>query len=407
MVALTTGSCHRRVIAGSFFFWARLAPVWFGAKGLYLGPMQKAVAFRAERLGRLAQFQDSLGVTLRRRLLTVPLLCGFGLFWVVLAPLWLLAGLLTAPFERRPFARLRFLLFLCGYCLGELLFLLILFLQWVFLLGFLPGSGPRLARATETVANRWGQVLYALGVRCFDLRLSFSGLECLQKPGPLIVLSRHASLGDTPIAPTYLGAQHGFRLRYIVKNELKYDPVFDVIGRRLGSCFVRRGSKNRDREVDAVCAQLQDLTPRDAILLYPEGTRYSEGKRLRVLDKIRQDNPSLYARVAHFGHVLPPQLGGAIELLVRNPGADVVIVQHVGFEVAATFSALVDGRALHQPIEVLFRRFPYAALPTEREALIDWLLEKWSEMDRWVQQRKPHVMPQSAVSADPAAQMEK
>jgi 1-acyl-sn-glycerol-3-phosphate acyltransferase len=347
---------------------------------------------------RFSRFQDDLLTTWRRRFVTIPIICFFAALVWVLSPLWLLLGVLTAPFEKRPFARLRFLLFVSGYLFGEVLFLLLLFLQWLFLLGFLPGSRDRMYRATVSLSNLWGQVLYLLGVYSFDLRLSFEGLDSLEKPGPLIVLSRHASLGDTPLAPTYFGAQYGFRLRYIVKNELKNDPVFDVIGKRLGSCFVRRGSKDSGREIESVCAQLDGLSPNDAVILYPEGTRFSEAKQRQIIEKIHRDNPSLFARVGHLKHVIPPQLGGAIELLARNPGADIVIVQHVGYEVAATFRDLIDGRALHQRIHVGFRRFAYQDLPKpdDREALVTWLLQRWSEMDEWVGERKPEIIPKSA-----------
>ncbi|HNK44381.1 MAG TPA: 1-acyl-sn-glycerol-3-phosphate acyltransferase [Pseudomonadota bacterium] len=347
-------------------------------------------------LARISSFGDPWRVTWRRRLVTIPLFYLVGTLIVVLLPLLALAGLVTAAFERHPFARLRFIFFLAGYFGGEMLFLFLLFLQWVFLLGFLPGSQVRLAHAAESLSNAWGRVLYQLGVWSFDLRLSFDGLEQLEKPGPLLVLLRHASLGDTPLAPTYLGSRYGFRLRYIVKRELINDPVFDVIGGRLGSCFVRRGSKNSGREIESVCAQLEHLSPRDAVILYPEGTRYTDAKRLQVMAKLERDNPALYARVSQLSHVMPPQLGGAVELLCRNPSADVLIVEHVGYEVAATFGDLVDGRALHQRIEVRFRRIPFAEVPKDREEIISWLLEQWTQMDQWVGQRKPHVITKSA-----------
>lgn len=347
-------------------------------------------------LTRISAFRDPWHVTWRRRVVTIPLFYLIGTLVFVLSPLILLAGLCTAPFEKRPFARLRFMFFLGGYFGGEMLFLLLLFLQWVFLLGFLPGSQVRLANAAEGLSNAWGRVLYQLGVLSFDLRLSFEGLEQLEKPGPLLVLLRHASLGDTPLAPTYLGSKYGFRLRYVVKRELINDPVFDVIGGRLGSCFVRRGSKNSGREIESVCAQLEHMTPRDAVILYPEGTRYTDAKRVQVMDKLRQNNPALYAKVCKLSHVMPPQLGGAVELLSRNPGADVLFVEHVGYEVAATFGDLVDGRELHQKIEVRFRRIPFAEVPKDREQIIDWLIGHWTQMDQWVGQRKPHLIAKSA-----------
>ena len=342
------------------------------------------------------RYREPWAETWRRRAVTIPLFYLVGTLLIALAPVILLLCLVAALFEKRRLAKLRFMSFLGGYFAGEMLFLLLAALQWLLLAGWTKAGRARLSRATEGLANAWGLVLYTLGRLSFDLTISIEGLDSLKQPGPLIVLLRHASLGDTPLGPTYLGHYFGFRLRYVVKRELINDPVFDVIGTRLGSCFVRRGSKNGGREVEAVCAQLSQMSSRDAIILYPEGTRYSEDKRLKVLEKLRRDNPAIHAKAAQLHHVLPPQLGGPVELLCRNPSADVVICQHVGYEVASSFRDLVDGRAVHQRIEVLFRRIPYAELPKEREAITMWLLDEWKKLDDWVAERKPRVIVPSA-----------
>ena len=342
------------------------------------------------------KLKDPWTETWRRRAVTIPLFCLLAVLLLGLSPLVVLLGLAVAPFEKRRLAKLRFMVFLGGYFIGEALFLLLAGLQWLLLGAWTAAGKARLSRATESLANAWGRVLFRLGKLSFDIQISVAGLEALEQPGPLIVLLRHASLGDTPLGPVYLGHHFGFRLRYVVKRELINDPVFDVIGSRLGSCFVRRGSKNGGREVEAVCAQLSQMSPRDAIILYPEGTRYSEDKRLKVLEKLRRDNPAIHAKAAQLRHVLPPQLGGPVELLCRNPSADVVICQHVGYEVASSFRDLVDGRAVHQRIEVLFRRSPYAELPKEREAITGWLLDEWKKLDDWVAERKPRLIVPSA-----------
>lgn len=349
------------------------------------------------------QHRDPWTETWRRRAVTIPLFFVVGGLLIVLSPLLVVLGLLYGPFEKHRFAKLRFVGFMTGYFGGEMLFLTLAALQWLVLLGFTSSGRKRMSDATVQLSNWWGQVLYSLGVFFFDLRITVEGLDALEKPGPLIVLLRHASLGDTPIGPTYLGRHFGFRLRYVVKRELINDPVFDVIGGRLGSCFVRRGSKNGGREVEAVCAQLSQMSPKDAIILYPEGTRYSEDKRAKLLEKLRRDNPSLHALASRLHHVMPPQLGGPVELLCRNPGADVVICQHVGYEVASSFRDLVDGRHLHQRIEVMFRRIPYAEIPTERSEIITWLLDEWKKLDDWVAERKPRVIVPSVPELAPVS----
>jgi 1-acyl-sn-glycerol-3-phosphate acyltransferase len=60
----------------------------------------------------------------------------------------------------------------------------------------------------------------------------------------------------------------------------------DIVGNRLANCFVRRNSGDSDREIAAVQRLMEDLGPNDGVLIYPEGTRFTEAKRRRILDHL-------------------------------------------------------------------------------------------------------------------------
>jgi 1-acyl-sn-glycerol-3-phosphate acyltransferase len=323
--------------------------------------------------------------TWRRRAITIPSLVLMTLVALALLPLLLVGALFALPFERRRFTVARCVGFFTAYLVGEVAFLLFALGQWI-------AAGPgkrgrqRLAHWTEGLGNAWGAALMGMGRLFFNLDVHVHGLESIEGGrGPLIVFPRHASMGDTPLAPVYLGQHAGLRLRYVAKRELRNDPIFDVIGGRIRSCFVDRESARAGREIAAIASLLEDLSPRDAVLLYPEGTRFSEEKRTRALARLGCHlPPALAAKARAMRHVLPPRLGGPVALLEHNPGADVVFVAHVGYEGVATFRDLLSGRAIGRRIEVDFRRVPFAELPKGREALTEWLYDQWARVDAWI-----------------------
>jgi 1-acyl-sn-glycerol-3-phosphate acyltransferase len=130
----------------------------------------------------------------------------------------------------------------------------------------------------------------------------------------------------------------------------------------------------------------RNLGPRDGILIYPEGTRFSEAKRKRVLERFCQKGDAKMLEYARsLGFVLPPRTGGTVGLLEAAPEADVVICAHTGFEGAASLAALWKGALLHQVIRVQFRRIPRDQIPAGRDARVAWILEEWQKVGAWVE----------------------
>ena len=80
--------------------------------------------------------------------------------------------------------------------------------------------------------------------------------------------------------------------------------------------------------------------------------------------------------------VLPPRMGGVLALLDAAPDAAVVLVEHDGFEGAATFPLFWRGGLVGKKLRVRLRRFEPAEIPADGRAL--WLFERWRELDRWL-----------------------
>jgi 1-acyl-sn-glycerol-3-phosphate acyltransferase len=201
---------------------------------------------------------------------------------------------------------------------------------------------------------------------------------------------RHASVGDTLLASVFVQKPHHMRCRYVLKRELLWDPCIDIVGNRLANYFVRRYSEDSAREIAAVRRLVEDLEPGESFLIYPEGTRFTPAKRARILERLREHgDPGLLARAERLTRLLPPRLGGTLEVLDANPGADVVICAHTGFESVATFWDLWSGAPIGREIHVEFWRIPWAEVPKDRSQRIDWLFEQWTRIDAWIAAHSP------------------
>ena len=110
------------------------------------------------------------------------------------------------------------------------------------------------------------------------LKVEVEGEECV-RPGPVIVLIRHASIVDNLLPSVFVANRERIRLRYVLKRELLWDPCLDIVGNRLPNLFVDRGGQDSERARRAVAELAQHLEPNEGVLIYPEGTRFSAEKQ--------------------------------------------------------------------------------------------------------------------------------
>ena len=233
----------------------------------------------------------------------------------------------------------------------------------------------------------WARTLFAGAERLFGLRLQVKGLEQL-KTGPILLLVRHASVGDTVLPAVLVSSRQGIRLRYVMKRELLWDPCLDIVGNRLPNYFIRRGSGDSAREIAAVRRLADGLGPDEGVFISPEGTRFTPERQRRALDRIRRDGDAdLLSRAEQLRHVLPPRRGGTTALLEAETGADVVFCVHFGFDGVRAFQDLLGGELIDRTIEVEFWRVPASSIPEDRGARIGWLYDQWSRVDEWVGRR--------------------
>jgi 1-acyl-sn-glycerol-3-phosphate acyltransferase len=324
---------------------------------------------------------------LPRRFITIPGYVIAWFLWLGAVPLWLPLVVIVDAIRRSGGVALRSAAAITVYLSCEIIGMAVSAGLWAGT-SILRIDNERWTDLHFRLEAWWGTTLFRTAVRLFGLRLEVEGDADLGR-GPYLLLLRHASTVDTLLASALVSGPLGFRLRYVLKQELLWDPCLDIVGHRLPNVFVDRFADDSAHEARRMQDLARNLGTRDGILIYPEGTRFSEAKRQRVVERFHRKGDAKmvdYARSLKF--VLPPRTGGTLGLLEAAPEADVVICAHTGFEGAASLASLWKGVLLHQVIRVQFRRIPRGEVPAGREGRSAWLLDEWRRVDSWIERHQ-------------------
>jgi 1-acyl-sn-glycerol-3-phosphate acyltransferase len=322
-----------------------------------------------------------------RRTITIPAyFISFALL-VGLSPLLLPLALLTDLVRRSQFAFVRMLAFLLLYFTFEVLGILASFLLWIVGGPWISSKVERYLRWNFHVQCWWARTLAGGAFRIFSLRLEVDGLGDYRNR-PILLFTRHVSTADTVLPALLISIPQRVILRYVIKRELLADPCLDIVGNRLPNHFVRRGSGQTEREIQAIGRLMQDLKPGHGVLMYPEGTRFTVQRRERILRRLEEsgDHEAL-ERARAMTLVLPPRLPGSLALLESNPGADAVFCIHTGFESTMSMAELWRGDLVGKRVQVRFWDVPFEKIPEGREALSEWMWEQWAKandcLEKW------------------------
>ncbi len=350
-------------------------------------------------LGPLIPDDSSRGSRVGRRVRNIGFeLVAFGLV-TVLSPVLLVAAIVTDLAlwlrRRKPWMSLRLLAMLWWFLLGELYGLIGLFTIWV------TSGGQDSARRRDRVyrlKRRWLRS-HLGGIRAvFGLRFECTDLE-LAGPGPVLVMTRHASIIDNTLPDVVIGGAHGIGFRFVIKRELQMLPTIDIGGRWVPTLFVRRASGDTAAELERFSALTLNMSARDGLLLYPEGTRWTAEKLARAQAIITERQPEISPLAARLRYVLPPRLGGTVKLLESAHDCDVVVFGHYGLDGFEYVSDIWSGGLVGTTVQLKFWRFPATEVPSERDELIRWLYARWQELDDWIAEVRGDAVPPVAAAA--------
>ena len=336
-------------------------------------------SIRADTAPTSAVGRQPWSARLRRRFWVWPLWTLVGGLTLGLLPLWLALALVHDLIWRRRFAALRLMLLVASLLALEAAGVL-----GAGVLGLIaPIDSARGQDLHRRLQSLWGRSVLGAGMRLMSMRLQTTGLEALGQ-GPLLILPRHTSLADSLLPTVLLSGPGGLNLRFVLKHELLLDPCLDLVGNRMPNAFVRRGIGG-----DAAARLLGDLAAglgdADAVVIFPEGTRASDGrKRAAIATHEAAGDAEGAARIASFRQLLPPRLAGVDALLRAAPEADVAFLAHVGFDGVVSLRDMLSGKLIGRTVRVHVERVDRAEIPDESDARRVWLDERWRRMDAWV-----------------------
>ncbi|MFT5357136.1 MAG: 1-acyl-sn-glycerol-3-phosphate acyltransferase [Polyangiales bacterium] len=321
-----------------------------------------------------------------RRLVTIPALFLLAATATLSAPLWILVLTGVGVFRRRRFIALRLCLFVLIY-------------SWMELFGVIGMTG---AWALGQSANQpfhyslqrvWANSLFRAMRWLLQLRLVVEGDEVLND-GPFLLLMRHTSIADTVLPAALLSSERGFRLRYVLKKELRGDPCLDIAGGRLPNHFVDRKQVD-ESELQAIATLARGMSEREAVVIYPEGTRFTEAVREKVLAKLRASDSSRLSVAESLKNTLLPKIRGVAALHEAAPELDVVFFAHHGFEGFSTMASMLSGELVGCTVNIRFWRRPASTLGPD---IATWLDEEWRRVDDYVDTFSGRVHSHSLVS---------
>jgi len=323
-----------------------------------------------------------------RRLISIPLyLLIFNVLWN-LAPILFLLTIATDLLSKAPkLPRTRCLVFIIAYLAFDLAAIAALFCTWAFY-GAWPGADKSKFMAADYAIQRaWLGTTFRLAERLFSVTLIVDGDEVTAK-GPFLLFLRHTSLTDTLLAGALIANPRKMHLRYTLKEQLLWDPGIDIIAQRLPNAFLKRGGgSDKDADIAAIKELARDLGLRDALVMYPEGTRFTKAKHERAIQRLRESknvDRDVLAMAEQLHHLLPPKTGGPLALLDAAPNADVVFCAHTGLEHSNSFKHVWRGGLMGTTVRVHFWRVSAADIPREPSQQLRWLYGEWLKSDAWV-----------------------
>jgi len=325
----------------------------------------------------LVRYDVEVKRTWLRRTVTISAVWLLALALLVFSPLWAIACLL-ADFvgRKRRLPTLRLVGFALCWSWLEVIGVSVAGVLWL--------SGQGKNQGANYALQRWWakQLIRSLRITC-GFGIDVEGVETLSTK-PLVCFGRHASLGDALVSAWVFGSLANRFPRYVMKKELLLDPCLDIVGQRIPNYFVDRGSAAIRQEIDGIRAMASNMLPRDVAVIFPEGTRTNDEKRVALVKRLEKRAPERYAKLVGLERLLPPRSAGAAALLEAVPDGDVAILWHVGFDGLDTFGGVRRRLAQAEPYARVVLELHDRATVPRGAAFESWLDDRWLEIDRKV-----------------------
>lgn len=326
-----------------------------------------------------------------RRGVVAPAVVGLTvLVWLTL-PLWLLAAAVLSPLLPGHWRALRLLWLAIVYLTCESLLLATMLGLW-----FASGFGRRI-RTPYFEGIHYDLVQGTLGLvfvearRVLRLEIVPQGPAPDANPGrPILVCCRHAGPGDSFTLIHTLMAWYAREPRVVLKDTLAWDPMIDVVLRRIPARFISPDPASGEDLESQIATLATGLDEDDALVIFPEGGNFTPERRDRAIARLRGLGLHRMAeRAESMGQVLAPRPGGVLAALDAAPEADVVMVAHTGLDHLLTVADVWRELPMDKRLVMRWWQVPRAEIPQGRDARIEWLYDWWQAIDDWVVEHRP------------------
>ena len=326
---------------------------------------------------------------LPRRLLILPLMLVVTAVIFALLPVVAVVQAIVAlgvVAGRRPRWRaLRLWAFAAAYCAAECLSVLACLLLW--LVSPVPRwrDSDRWRDRHVRVLTWYLDMLMHGAERTIALRLTLESPrgETIAADRPVIVLGRHAGPGASLILIRVLLRDRSRVPKVVLKEQLRLDPALDMLLTRIGCAFIGAGN-GPGGAVTAVAELASGLTPRDALVLFPEGRDWTPARHRTAVRRLRRKGMKEQAdAAAAMPHVLPPRPAGTFAALETAPAAELAVFMHTGHDQLLGAASVWRALPLRQPLHMVWWNEPRPELASEEECA-QWLNEAWVDVNAWI-----------------------
>ncbi|SFB20231.1 Acyltransferase [Nocardioides alpinus] len=328
-----------------------------------------------------------------RRLVVAPAVIGLTVVLWVTMPLWLIGAAALSPLLPGRLRALRLLWVFVVYLSFETLLLAVLLGLWL-----ASGFGwrirsPYFAGIHYDLLQGTLIAFFREARRVLALRIHTDGPHPRRIPdGPVIVMCRHAGPGDSFILMYALLHWYHREPRVVLKNTLAWDPVIDVVLRRIPARFISPNPAAGEDLESQIKALATGLDHNDAFVIFPEGGNFTAGRRDKGIARLRKLGLERMAvRAEEMIHVLAPRPGGVLAALEAAPDADVLVVAHTGLDHLVTVSDLWRSLPMDKTITMRWWEVSRAEIPQDREERIEWLYGWWEQVDGWIAENRVDV----------------
>jgi len=352
---------------------------------------------------------------LLRRVLVAPAMIGLTALLLAVTPIVVLVLAFLVRFLPGRWRALRLFWFFLVYLLRESLGIFGLFFLWV-----TSGCGwklrsDRFSRAHFRLTGWYlrglvGSASKVLGLTLItesvpdDLALGPTRAAALQHRKvttpvrPVLVFSRHAGAGDSFILAHLLINVYGRQPRIVLKDLLQLDPCIDIVLNRLPNRFISPNPVPGSGVIESIQTLATDLEPQGALLLFPEGGNFSERRKHRAIEHLREQGLDQATKTAEgFAHVLPPRPAGAFAAIDASPDAEILFVAHTGLEQLSTVGDLWSGLPLDREVRLSWWTVRHEEIPVDPRERVLWLYEWWERIDDWIDDRRDPQHPSAPM----------